>query len=127
MHWAEGAFGYFPTYSLGNVIAGQLWQAINEAIPDLDEQIERGEFLPLREWLRENVHRHGRKLTAAEIVERVTGGPIETGPYVRYLRDKVGQVYGLPVGCSPPVGRHHAAAILVAVAVRAGDHSSFSG
>ena len=65
IHWAEGAFGYFPTYSLGNVIAGQLWQAINEAIPDLDEQIERGEFRPLREWLREHVHRHGRKLSAA--------------------------------------------------------------
>jgi carboxypeptidase Taq len=98
IHWAEGAFGYFPTYSLGNVIAGQLWAAANDALPDLDEQIERGDFMPLRDWLHENVHRHGRKLTSAEIVKRVTGGPIETGPYVAYLRDKVEQVYRTPAG-----------------------------
>ncbi len=68
------------------------------ALPDLDEQMERGDFMPLRDWLHENVHRHGRKLTSAEVVKRVTGGPIETGPYVAYLRDKVEQVYGAPAG-----------------------------
>ena len=57
-----GLFGYFPTYTLGNVIAAQLWDAHARATcPDLDGQIERGDFTPLREWLRENVHRHGRK------------------------------------------------------------------
>ncbi len=98
LHWFEGAFGYFPTYSLGNVIAGQLWRAVNEAIPDLDDQIERGDFVPLREWLRENIHRHGRRLTATEVVERVTGGPIKTGPYLPYLTEKAGSIYRLPVG-----------------------------
>jgi carboxypeptidase Taq len=95
VHWADGAFGYFPTYSLGNVVRGQLWQAAKLALPELDEQIERGDFAPLREWLRENVHRHGRKLTAAEVVERVTGGPFEVAPYVSYLRDKAGAIYDL--------------------------------
>jgi len=96
VHWSEGAFGYFPTYSLGNVIAGQLWDAVNAALPDLSEEIERGNYLPLREWLREHVHRYGRSLTASEIVERTTGGPIAAGPYLRYLREKYGELYGLP-------------------------------
>jgi carboxypeptidase Taq len=96
VHWAEGGFGYFPTYSLGNIIAGQLWEAAHEAIPDLEQQIERGELAPLRDWLREHVHRHGRKLDSAEIVARATGRPIEIGPYVRYLGDKYGEIYELP-------------------------------
>jgi carboxypeptidase Taq len=95
VHWADAAFGYFPTYSLGNVVAGQLWQAARTALPDLDRQIESGDLEPLREWLRENVHRHGRKFSSKEVVERVTGGPIEVGPYVDYLRAKYGDLYGL--------------------------------
>jgi carboxypeptidase Taq len=94
VHWAAGEFGYFPTYSLGNVIAAQLWEAAREALPDLDRQIELGEFEPLREWLREHVHRHGRKYSAAEVVERATGRPIEVGPYVTYLTEKFQALYG---------------------------------
>jgi carboxypeptidase Taq len=94
VHWAGGDFGYFPTYSLGNVIAAQLWEAVNEALPDLDDQIEQGRFEPLREWLREHVHRHGRKFSAPEVVERATGRPIEVGPYVRYLTSKFRALYG---------------------------------
>ena len=93
VHWADAAFGYFPAYSLGNVIAGQLWEAIRAALPDLDEQIDRGSFEPLREWLRENVHRHGRKFSAAEVVERATGRPIDVRPYVAYLTDKFASLY----------------------------------
>jgi carboxypeptidase Taq len=96
VHWAEGLFGYFPTYSLGNVIAAQLWEAAAAALPDLDEQVERGELRSLREWLRENVHRHGRKLSSAEIIEQVTGRPIEVAPYIGYLKQKYGELYGLP-------------------------------
>jgi len=94
VHWAGGDFGYFPTYSLGNVIAAQLWEKAREALPDLDNQIEAGDFEPLREWLREHVHRHGRKFSAAEVVERATGRPIEVGPYVRYLTSKFRTLYG---------------------------------
>jgi carboxypeptidase Taq len=95
VHWAEGLFGYFPTYSLGNIIAGQLWEAVHAALPGLEDQIARGDLGPLREWLREHVHRHGRKLDSAEIVQRATGRPIEIGPYVRYLAAKYGEIYGL--------------------------------
>jgi carboxypeptidase Taq len=97
VHWAEGSFGYFPTYSIGNIISGQLWEALREQIPDLDDQIERGELGALREWLRQNVHRHGGKFTSAEMIERVTGGPIEVGPYVRYLKQKMGEIYALQI------------------------------
>jgi carboxypeptidase Taq len=95
VHWAAGLFGYFPTYSLGTIISAQIWEAARVAIPNLHEQIEAGKFGPLREWLRENLHRHGRKLTPAETVERVAGGPIDVGPYLRYLEEKVGGIYGL--------------------------------
>jgi carboxypeptidase Taq len=95
VHWAAGEFGYFPTYSLGNVIRGQLWEAATEALPDLDEQFAAGDFGPLREWLRENLHRHGRKLTAQTAIERITGGPIDVGPYISYLRAKFGEIYAL--------------------------------
>ena len=61
VHWAEGIFGYFPTYALGNVIAGQVWARVTADLPDLDERFAAGDFAPLREWLAEHVHRFGRR------------------------------------------------------------------
>jgi carboxypeptidase Taq len=90
VHWSGGSMGYFPTYTLGNVMSVQIWERLKEDLPELDEQVERGEFGPLRDWLGEHLHRHGRKYTPAETLEKVVGGPIETGPYLRYLRDKHG-------------------------------------
>jgi carboxypeptidase Taq len=96
-HWAGGSLGYFPTYALGNLISAQLWERILADIPDLYEQFEGGEFVALREWLREHLHRHGRKFTPAETLERASGAKtIDPEPYVRYLRAKVGEIYGLP-------------------------------
>jgi carboxypeptidase Taq len=95
VHWSEGLLGYFPTYSLGNLIAAQIWEKALQAMPDLYEQFERGEFMALREWLRENLHRYGRKFTPAETLEKVAGGSISVGPYVRYLRTKLGEIYGV--------------------------------
>src|SRR5215204_2813115 len=83
-----------PIYSLGNVISLQIWERVREAIPDLDEQFERGEFAPLREWLGENVHRYGRKFTPQETLQRVAGSPLDAGPYLRYLKDKVTELTG---------------------------------
>jgi carboxypeptidase Taq len=97
MHWSGGHIGYFPTYSLGNVISVQIWERAQEAIPDLYDQFERGEFAPLREWLRENLHRHGRKFTPQETLEKVAGAPIDARPYVRYLKQKLGEIYGISV------------------------------
>jgi carboxypeptidase Taq len=89
MHWAGGAFGYFPTYALGNVISVQIWERAVEDLGDLDERFERGEFGALREWLREHLYRLGAKYTPQETVERVTGSRIDAKPYVRYLREKL--------------------------------------
>ena len=95
IHWSEGSFGYFPTYSLGNVLAAQIWRRASEELPHLDVQIARGEFAPLASWLRETLHRHGRKFTPAETIKRVAGGPLDVAPHLEYLRTKFGELYGL--------------------------------
>jgi carboxypeptidase Taq len=94
IHWSMGIMGYFPTYALGNLYASQFFVAARAALPELDAQVGRGELLPLREWLRENIHRHGRRYKAGELVERVTGAPLSHGPFVAYLREKYGPLYG---------------------------------
>jgi carboxypeptidase Taq len=95
VHWSSGLIGYFPTYALGNLIAGQLWERVHSEIPDLDAQLRAAELGGLREWLRENVHRHGSKFPTTELLSRVVGGPIAVGPFVAYLKDKLSAVYGL--------------------------------
>jgi carboxypeptidase Taq len=89
VHWSRGGFGYFPTYSLGNVISVQIWETLRSDIGDVDEQVARGEFREIREWLREHLHRHGRKFTPQETLERVVGGPIDPEPYLAYLQGKL--------------------------------------
>ncbi len=95
IHWSSGQFGYFPTYSLGNIISCQIWEKALKDMPDLYDQFERGEFLILREWLRENLHKHGRKFTPKETLEKVVGGTIQVAPYMRYLTAKASDIYGL--------------------------------
>ena len=95
VHWSGGLIGYFPTYSLGNLIAGGLWQQAHADMPDLDERLQAGELAPLREWLRENVHAHGSKFTTTELLERAGAGEISVAPFVSYLREKLGRVYQL--------------------------------
>jgi carboxypeptidase Taq len=80
--------GYFPTYSLGNVMSVQIWERLKEDV-DTDEQMERGEFGEIREWLRTNLYVLGRKFEPQETMERVTGSRIDAEPYVRYLREKL--------------------------------------
>jgi carboxypeptidase Taq len=97
-HWGAGSIGYFPTYALGNLISAQIWERVVADIPDIYEQFEQGEFTVLRDWLRDHLHRHGRKFTPRETLERVAGtGNIDPAPYVRYLRTKLGEIYGLAV------------------------------
>jgi carboxypeptidase Taq len=94
IHWSSGYFGYFSTYALGNLISSQLWERIAADIPDLTDQIRRGEFAALLGWLREKVHRHGRKFEAQEMVQRITGSKIDPAPYLRYLQTKYSDIYG---------------------------------
>ncbi len=93
VHWSAGLMGYFPTYALGNLVAGQLWQRLRADLPDLDTQIAAGELMPLREWLRQHVHRHGSKFTTRELLDRVVGEPLSVGPFVEYLTTKVSEAY----------------------------------
>jgi carboxypeptidase Taq len=95
VHWSGGMMGYFPTYQLGNIIGAQIWEKALAAMPDLYAQFERGEFMPLREWLRENLHKHGRKYSPKETLQKVVGGPIDVKPYIRYLKSKLGEIYGI--------------------------------
>jgi carboxypeptidase Taq len=93
MHWASGLIGYFSTYLLGTVMSVQIWEKADEELGDLEEQVERGEFTPLREWLGEHIHSQGRKYTPPDLLRRVTGSPIDAKPYLAYLKRK----YGAPV------------------------------
>lgn len=94
-HWAWGELGYFPTYALGTIIAGQLWEAAHEQLPGLDAAIAAGDLSPLRDWLGEHVHAPGRTRTGDEILRAVTGGGLDSGPLLRYLREKYGALYGV--------------------------------
>jgi carboxypeptidase Taq len=95
VHWSSGLIGYFPTYTLGNIYSVPIFQAAEKAIGPQAPNFERGNFAPLRKWLRENIHETGRSETAEEIVRRVAGKPLDPGPYMDYLEKKCSAVYGL--------------------------------
>jgi carboxypeptidase Taq len=95
IHWSGGAIGYFSTYALGNLISAQLWEKINKDIRDLDDQIRKGDFSQLLDWLRKNIHQHGQKYEPQTLVEKITGSKITYEPYIRYLTKKYGEIYGL--------------------------------
>ncbi len=95
IHWSAGLFGYFATYTLGNLLSAQLWERFLEAHPDRDELVRTANFKALLGWLREGIHEHGRKFQPQELVERVVGSRIDPAPYLRYLDTKYAQIYGL--------------------------------
>lgn len=95
VHWSGGAFGYFPSYCVGNLIAAQLWETIHAALPDIEDQIAAKNYAPLLGWLRENVHHRGRRHLTAEFVRVATGRPLSHKPLVAYLKNRYGPLYGL--------------------------------
>ena len=95
IHWSFGMIGYFSTYALGNLISAQLWERINQDIPNLTDQFRQGKFDALLGWLVQNIHRYGSKYEPQELVQRVTGSKIDPALYMRYLKEKFGKVYGL--------------------------------
>ena len=94
IHWAHGSFGYFPSYTLGNVLAVQLYRQALQELPGIPEAVARGDFAPLLGWMRRHVHRWGASLTGDELVRRVTGRPPDAAPYLEYLHHKFGELYG---------------------------------
>jgi carboxypeptidase Taq len=95
VHWSHGALGYFPTYALGNLYAAQFFEQAHSDVPELEAGFARGAFGPLLGWLREKIHRHGKRYTAAELVERVTGKPLGADPLMRHLEGKARRFYGI--------------------------------
>ena len=95
IHWAAGLVGYFPTYTLGNLMSVQLWEAAESALGDLEAMVRAGEFAPLLGWLRENVHAHGSRYLPGDLLERATGRRLDSAPYLRYLDRKYGSHYGI--------------------------------
>jgi carboxypeptidase Taq len=95
VHWSFGLIGYFPTYTLGNLYAAQLWETIRGQITDIEKQIARGEFTQLKSWLNQNIHSHGRRYRAADLCKMVTAKPLSADPLMRHLEGKLRPVYGL--------------------------------
>jgi carboxypeptidase Taq len=89
IHWADGLMGYFPSYALGHVASVQIWERARSDLPQLDADLERGEFAALVAWLHEHVHRHGRKFTTVETLERAAGGSFDPEPLLRHVRAKL--------------------------------------
>jgi len=97
IHWSFGGIGYFPTYTLGNLYAAQFMSAVKkdlggEAVADL---FRRGEFVRLKDWLTQNIHRHGQRYRAHELCRRATGAPLSPKPFVAYLNEKFGQLFSV--------------------------------
>jgi len=95
VHWSSGLFGYFPTYTLGNIYAAQLFAQAQAELGDLDASFARGEFAPLLRWFRERVHAHGRRYRPRRLIEAVTGAPPSHEPLVRHLETRYAAIYGL--------------------------------
>jgi carboxypeptidase Taq len=96
IHWSVGLMGYFPTYALGNVLSLQFYRQSLKEIPNLEEQFSKGEFGEFQKWFREKIYRHGRKYTASELVQRITGAKeLDARPYLDYIRRKYSEIYDL--------------------------------
>ncbi|HYD82529.1 MAG TPA: carboxypeptidase M32, partial [Opitutus sp.] len=93
VHWSDGAFGYFPSYCLGNMMAAQLWKKVRSVRPEIEGEFGRGEFGWLLGWLRENVHAHGRRYELPELVARATGEALSPRALIAYLRERYLTLY----------------------------------
>jgi carboxypeptidase Taq len=95
VHWSGGAFGYFPSYSLGNMYAAQMMNVARSRLPELDRQVAEGQLLPLKEWLTEQVYQHGKLLKPSEIIERISGQELQSSYLCDYLEAKYREIYRL--------------------------------
>ncbi len=94
VHWSDGMFGYFPSYALGNAYGAQFVHSMKKEL-DLEKLVTEGQFEPIKTWLRENIHRHGKMLSPNEIIQKVTGEDLNPLYFTQYLEEKYTQLYGL--------------------------------
>jgi carboxypeptidase Taq len=94
VHWSHGSFGYFPTYTLGNLYSAQFFDAASREAGPFDAKFEKGDFSPLKKWLNEKIHSQGQKYRAGELCEKVTGKPLTSDYFLNYLEKKFGALYG---------------------------------
>jgi len=95
VHWSLGLFGYFPTYTLGNVYAGCLFKALREDIPEVDTQMAAGDLSGATGWMAQNLQRHGGLYEPRDVVERAARAPVTEEPLLDYLDAKFGAIYGV--------------------------------
>jgi carboxypeptidase Taq len=95
VHWSDGSFGYFPSYSLGNMYAAQFRHKLKKQFPEFEDWIASGNLLPIKEWLSEQIYQYGKLLTPSEIIMKVTGEELNPEYLVDYLEDKYKAVYGI--------------------------------
>ena len=93
VHWSEALIGYFPSYALGNLYGAQFYHQMKKDIPNVTEQIEAGDLTEIFNWLKTNVHEQGNLYTPAELVERVTGEPLNPQYFLDYLNEKYSRIY----------------------------------
>lgn len=95
VHWSSGGFGYFPSYSLGNMYAAQMMNTLRKEMPEMDALIEAGNLLPIKAWLADKVYQYGKSLTPTEIIQRITGEELNPAYLIQYLETKFSEVYKL--------------------------------
>tara|TARA_B100000902_G_scaffold127630_1_gene127055 strand:- start:491 stop:919 length:429 start_codon:yes stop_codon:yes gene_type:complete len=95
VHWSLGYFGYFPTYTLGNLYAAQFFTKLCDDMPEVFDRISQGHLIDVKKWLNENIHSHGSRLTAEELVQNVTGRSLSTEDFTNYLKKKFNSLYNL--------------------------------
>jgi carboxypeptidase Taq len=93
IHWSAGLIGYFPTYTLGNLYAAQLTEAMQQDLGPLDTIVARGDFEPILNWLRLKIHRYGRRYSPIQLMQLATGKELDSQPFVDYLRAKIESFY----------------------------------
>lgn len=95
VHWSGGSIGYFPTYALGNLYSAQFWAAAKRDMPDLEEKIAKGQFFHFKEWLKKNIHIHGKLYSAEEMAKKVTGEKLNSQYFIDYIKNKYREIYKL--------------------------------
>jgi carboxypeptidase Taq len=95
IHWSEGCFGYFPSYAIGTIYAAQIYEALKKDIPDMEKDIEKGDYKKIKSWLKQKIHKHGAKFLAEDIIKEVCGEGLNPKVFIDYLNKKYLEMYNL--------------------------------